>query len=351
MKETWLRLVATPGLGFRRLKPLLDHFGTPEAILEASDRALEEAGVSPKLKTALRNPDRKKVEQAQRWLEAGEDRFLLTLDDEDFPPLLREIPDPPLLLFGRGRKEALHPSQIAVVGCRSASREGMQIAFSFARALTKEGFVVTSGLALGIDGAAHRGALQEGMTVAVMGTGPDRIYPKEHETLAREIAEKGVLLTEYFPGTELHAGLFPRRNRILAGMALAVLVVEAGEKSGSLITARLALEYNREVMAIPGSIHKPQARGCHRLIQQGAKLVASLEDLLEELPEKGVSAWAEELPPFLHDLLEQIDFAPTPIDLIAARCGLPVQEVMPHLLQLELKGYIGASAGGYQRLQ
>ncbi len=189
------------------------------------------------------------------------------------------------------------------------------------------------------------------MTVAVMGTGPDRIYPPEHKRLAEEIAAGGVLLTEFFPGTEPHGGLFPRRNRIIAGMALAVLVVEAGLKSGALITARLALEYHREVMAIPGSIHKPQARGCHKLIQEGAKLVASLEDIVSELPPAALGGEREELPPFLHDLLEQIDFAPTPIDLIAARCGLPVQEVAPHLLQLELQGYISATAGGYQRLK
>ncbi len=353
MREAWLQLAATKGVGFRRLRPLLDRFKTAEALLQASDRQLRDAGASERLIEALRRPDRQRIEAARRWLQASSDHHLLTPEDPDYPPLLREIPDPPLLLFAVGRPEVLAREQIAIVGSRSATQEGIRTASAFARALA-ERFVVVSGLAYGIDAAAHRGALEGGETVAVMGTGPDRIYPAEHEALAREIRERGALLTELFPGTEPSGGLFPRRNRIIAGMALAILVVEAGERSGALITARLALEYNREVMAIPGSIHKPQARGCHRLIQEGAKLVTSLDDILEELPippSPQETASREELPPPLANLLAKIDFAPTPLDLIAARVGLSVQEIVPKLLELELRGYIGATPGGYQRLQ
>lgn len=368
-QEAWLWLAAAQGVGFRRLRPLLERFGSPKALLSASDRELKEAGASQKVIAALRKPDPAKLEAALRWLEAG-DHHLLTPSDPDFPPLLREIPDPPLLLFAAGRPEVVGREAIAIVGTRRASQEGLRIAFQFARELAGVGFLIVSGLAHGIDGAAHRGALAAGTTAAVMGTGPDRIYPREHEELAAAIRQQGVLLSESFPGTEPAAGLFPRRNRLIAGMARATLVVEAGEKSGALITARLALDYNREVMAVPGSIQKPQARGCHRLIQEGARLVTSPEELLEELRPilgagelfpslddesphaSGKERVDEHLPPPLASILEQINFVPTPIDLIAARTGLPVEELLPKLLELELEGYIsGQDRGGVRRLK
>jgi len=293
------------------------------------------------------------------WLEQ-QNNGVLTFNDTNYPLQLKEIADPPPILFVRGNPDLLSLPQIAIVGSRNPSALGKETAFSFARTLSLYGFVITSGLALGIDGASHRGALYaNGYTVAVAGTGLDRVYPARHKELATEIVNTGVMISEFPPGTTAKANHFPRRNRIISGLCQGLLVVEAAKQSGSLITARMALEQNREVFAIPGSIHNPLARGCNALIREGAKLVETTQDILEELNQ--YYQQDEKLLPLTtqstldleqQTLLNRVMFSPTSIDHLVENTGESVEAISSMLLILELQGYLEATAGGcYVRIK
>jgi DNA processing protein len=291
------------------------------------------------------------VEKTLQWAaQAG--HALLTLADTEYPKQLLEIPDPPALLYVAGNVKLVSSPALAVVGSRNATPQGVKNAQSFARAFSEAGFAIVSGLALGVDSAAHRGGLDgRGSTIAVLGTGIDIVYPRRNEQLAQEISSRGALVSEFPLGAPPNAANFPRRNRLISGLARGCLVVEAALDSGSLITARLAAEQGREVLAIPGSIHSPLSRGCHALIKQGAKLVESAQDVLEEL---GV-ARAPDTTPLQsgagHDLLEKMGFDPCDIDGLIARSGLTTEVVSAILLQLELEGKIASLPGGlYQRI-
>jgi DNA processing protein len=281
--EAWLGLVLARGLGPKRAAALEAAFGSPADWFDASDRQLADAGLDNKLIHALRHPDPDLLQRCLDWLN-HERHYLITRDDPLFPPLLRRIPDPPAALFAIGDPGCLVHPQLAIVGSRNATPGGIDHARSFAATLSRAGFVITSGLAAGVDGAAHQGCLDAGgRTIAVAGTGLDQVYPARHRKLAHAIADHGLLLSLFPPGTGPLAGNFPARNRIISGMSLGTLVIEAGVRSGSLITARLANEQGRDVFAVPGSVHNPQARGCHRLIREGAKLVETAEEVAEEL--------------------------------------------------------------------
>ncbi|WP_442923360.1 DNA-processing protein DprA [Methylomonas sp. LL1] len=354
----WLALVRVPGVGPLAIQRLLAHFPL-ECIFQASRSSLSGKGFSDKLIDALQNPPWDLVEQDLVWLEQPEN-FAITLEDEAYPEALREIASPPPVLFVKGNPELLRWPQIGMVGSRNPSTIGTRIAFEFARALAEAGFVITSGMALGIDAASHRGALDAGgFTIAVAGTGLDRVYPACHKQLATDIAGSGALISEFPPGTGAKAGHFPRRNRIISGLCQGLLVVEAALQSGSLITARLALEQNREVFAIPGSIHNPLARGCNALIRQGAKLVETVEDIFEELGQynqlyKPIATQIGQTALDLEqqNLLKLIPYSPITVDNLVQESGYSVETVSSMLLVLELQGYIAAAAGGsYYRIQ
>lgn len=298
------------------------------------------------------------AEHETAWL-AEPNHHLITLSDPRYPRLLREIPDPPAALYVVGDPDLLSATQLGIVGSRNPTPGGSETAHAFASYLTQSGLTITSGLAMGVDAAAHRGALGAGgKTIAVAGTGLDRVYPARHRELAHEIAAQGALISEFALGTPALAHNFPRRNRIISGLSLGVLVVEAALQSGSLITARLAAEQGREVFAIPGSIHNPLARGCHALIRQGAKLVETAADILEELgPMAQITAPARQtdgagnitsgLGVEAMTLLDCLGFDPTPVDSLIERSGLTPEAVSSMLLVLELQGHVVAAPGGH----
>lgn len=356
----WLRLLLTPGVGKETARKLLAAFGPPEAVFEQPLAALQTV-VGPKTALALQQPPDDLdacVEQAVRWLNEGANRHVLTLADPRFPADLLQMADPPVLLYVMGDLDVLaHPRRLAMVGSRNPTPQGETNAHQFARALGQAGVCVVSGLALGVDGAAHTGALEGGApTIAVVGTGLDRVYPRRHLALAHRIAAQGAIVSEYPLGTPPLQANFPQRNRLIAGLSQGTLVVEATLQSGSLITARMAAEQGREVFAIPGSIHAPQSRGCHALIRQGAKLVESAQDILEDLRIVEPSAPgtpAEEA--FEGDeadaLLRAMGFEPVSLDALQARTGLDTAHLQARLLELELDGAVGRLPGGlFQRL-
>ncbi len=357
----WLALVRAPGVGPATALSLLQRFGDPGPLFDAGPPAWTAAGVPQALQLGLQRPDWDGVEQDLRWLDA-DGRHLVPWTDPRYPALLREVAQAPVALFCHGDPGLLARRQLAVVGARAATRQGAETAGAFAAELTRCGLLVTSGLATGVDGAAHRGALAAGgATVAVCGTGLDRVFPARHRELAREIAARGVLVSEFPVGTPPLAENFPRRNRILSGLALGVLVVEAARESGSLITAKLAAEQGREVFAIPGSIHSPTSRGPHALIRLGAKLTESVHDILDELaaqlgerfgqPRDPAAASADTLDPGRQRVLEAVGFEPTPFDRLVERLEMPVDALSSALLTLELDGRIASAPGGaYQRL-
>jgi len=346
----WLRLLLTPGLGRVGARRLLSACGSPQAVVER--HRLDDV---PDLEKA--------VADHMAWLHASSRHLAVPLGDERYPGDLLQTEDPPLLLFGLGNADLLsHPLRVAVVGSRNPTAQGELNARQFSQALAEAGVCVVSGLALGVDAAAHEGALAAHRhTIAVVGTGLDRVYPSRHRDLAHRIAQDGLILSEYPLGTPPLPAHFPQRNRILSGLCQGTLVVEAALQSGSLITARLAAEQGREVFAIPGSIHSPQARGCHALIRQGAKLVESAQDILEELharPQDGTPRHIEEVAPSPTALsveelalLDALGHAPMGFDALQARTGLPTSLLQTRLLELELSGHIARQPGGMvQRL-
>ncbi|MCL2309731.1 MAG: DNA-processing protein DprA [Proteobacteria bacterium] len=366
--RAWVAL-ALWGLSAPVLARLLREFGTPEAVLATPPTRL--AAFVPKAAlNRLQSPDPERLATAQAWLaEAGHQ--LITWDDPDYPPSLLELNDAPPVFFFVGRRELLSRPALAVVGSRNATPQGLDNARAFAAALSQAGVTIISGLALGIDAAAHEGALTSvGSSLAVIGTGPDRVYPARNHALAHRLAEKGGILSEFLPGTPPLPANFPRRNRIISGLAQGVLVVEASSSSGSLITARLAGEQGREVFAVPGSIHSPFSKGCHKLIREGAKLVETAQDILDELPillqasppssiKKMLSGAAaqdsggaakntgESAPDEnTKGILTALGHDPVDLDTLVARTGHSAETLQIELVMLELQGRIAALPGG-----
>ena len=380
----WLRLVLTPGVGPESARRLLAAFGEPQAIFGQTETALCQV-VSAKQALALQHMPDSCAELTQDtfdWLQTahGPGRCVITLGDADYPAPLLDIPDPPLMLYALGQTAQLATLRaaqaLAMVGSRNPTPQGAENAHAFACSLAARGLTVVSGLALGVDGAAHEGALQGALqsglpagassplaTIAVVGTGLDRVYPRQHQDLAHRIVQHGLILSEYPLGTPPLAPNFPRRNRLISGLSQATLVVEAALQSGSLITAKQALEQGRDVMAIPGSIHSTQAKGCHVLIKQGAKLVESAQDVLDELhlPASAAQHALDLQTPSQSDaptsqdpereLLRALGHDPVGLDALQARCGWPTAKLQAQLLELELMGQVGRLPGGlFQRL-
>jgi DNA processing protein len=360
-RRAWLRLSLTEGVNPGAARALLGAFGLPTAVFEAGRAALARVAGEPVASAVLAPQPVDAIERASAWLESDASRSLITLADQDYPRQLLHLTDPPTLLYLQGRRDLLNRPALAIVGSRSASRQGEANAEAFAAHLAGCGLTIVSGLARGIDSAAHRGALgaemgAEAATIAVLGTGADIVYPTSNRALSGRIAQQGLLVSEYPLGTPAIPHNFPRRNRLIAAAALGVLVVEAALPSGSLITARLAAELGREVMAIPGSIHSPLARGCHRLIRDGARLVESARDVLQELQMENM-----QLPPtdssdrarrHEADLLQAVGFDPVDLDTLAQRTGLAPGLLSARLLELELTQDVERLAGNcYQRLR
>lgn len=363
--EAWLALNLVQGVGCERYRALLSAFGAPSAVLTATLSQLERV-VEPKIAAAIvAGADATALANALAWLDAPENH-LLTLADDDYPAHLLEIADPPVLLYLKGRRDLLAPMTcMAVVGSRNATPSGMQTAEAFSATLSAAGLTIVSGLASGIDSAAHMGGLKHdtGSTIAVVGTGLDRVYPARNKALAQQIAKAGLIISEYSLGTPPLPANFPRRNRIISGLSRGVLVVEAALASGSLITARMAAEQGRDVFAIPGSIHSPFSKGCHLLIKQGAKLVDDAADILQELnltPQASrkiienesdvASEVVDNSPSAL--ILTAMSYDVTAIDGLIAKLSLPPQTVIATLTELEIMGEIATLAGGrVQRLR
>jgi DNA processing protein len=369
--KAWLALSLIRGLGGESARRLLKEFGSPEAVFAASPgslRSVVKAEVAAEIGKGIADD---LLAPTLAWLEDGNNR-IVTLADSDYPQALLNIPDPPLLLYVKGRLDLLNRPALAVVGSRNATPQGIHNAEAFAQSLSDSGLCVISGMAHGIDAAAHRGALRCqgnncGSSIGVVGTGLDKVYPAANRDLAHALASQGALISEFPLGTPPLAANFPRRNRIISGMSAGCLVVEASLQSGSLITARLALEQGRDVFAIPGSIHAPQSKGCHALLKQGAKLVETAQDILEEL---GGLIVATARHPDMPDpdtqgpatqgtdaqgpnfaLLGHLGFDPADLDTLGKRSGLTIAELSAMLLTLELEGRISALPGGlYQRI-
>lgn len=356
----WLRLSLVPDVGNIAARKLLAAFGLPHNVFTQEDEALGALLSEKQLKALRAEPPGFEAQLARTlsWLEEDADhRDVLTLGDPDYPQDLLNIEDPPLLLYRQGARVPAPRKALAIVGSRNATAQGLENAERFARSFAEAGVTVVSGMALGIDGAAHAGALEGApagqlATIAVVGTGLDRVYPRQHLALAHRIAERGWIVSEYPLGTPPLGENFPRRNRVIAALSQGTLVVEAALQSGSLITARMAAEQGKEVFAIPGSIHSTQARGCHALLRQGSKLVESAQDVLEELrfaPRQERAAPPE--PPEGEDpLLAAMGHDPVGLDALIARTGIPAPQLQATLLELELAGDIARLPGGlFQR--
>jgi len=354
----WLALWRIYDIGPSRFLKLLDAFPDIHEVFKAPTQQLSALGLTAEIIAAIKKPDWAAVEQNLKWAEQPH-HHILTYNDDNYPPLLKQIAKPPIVLFVNGDASLLTSQQLAMVGSRNPTPNGTNNAQQFAQHLVEYGFTITSGLAMGIDAASHLGALsKDGKTIAVLGTGLEHIYPKSHQKLAQQIADQGALVSEYPLETRAKPENFPRRNRIICGLSLGVLVVEATLRSGSLITARFAAEQGREVFAIPGSIHNPLSRGCHYLIRQGAKLVESTQDILEEMN-------PELLKDLMHltktgdnkskinaeeqALLEKIGFEATTIDQLVERTKQPIQVITELLFGLELAGLVYQVPGGYSR--
>jgi DNA processing protein len=360
--QAYLQLSLVPRIGVKKISRLLAH-GPLENIVTYSSAQLMALGLQDNQLHFLKKEAQYQTEYAMEWLARGSDHHIIHYHSPHYPPLLKEIPSPPAVLFVQGRVAALHESQLAIVGSRNASPTGQKNAHQFAQELAHNGLIITSGLALGIDGYAHDGALKAGgETIAVLGSGLEQIYPSKHHGLAERVRANGALISEFVPNTKPRAEFFPRRNRIISGLSVGVLVVEAAEKSGSLITARYAVEQGRDVFVIPGAITAAN-RGSNQLIRQGASLVQNSEQVLEEITillnwsvsqplarqeEVFPQLIVEEELPFT-ELLANVGEEATPVDILASRTNIPVQEIMAQLLDLELLGHVVAVNGGYIR--
>lgn len=354
--QAWLRLSLLNGLGPQSLRKLLTALGSPQNILAASARDLG-AVVNTKLASAIRDGGAADdaLAAVEQWL-TDPLNHIVTFADAEYPRALLEIADPPPLLYVKGRLDLLNRTGFAIVGSRNATTQGINNAEAFATTLSAAGLTIVSGLALGVDAAAHRGGLAgPASTIAIVGTGLDVVYPARNRDLAHRIAAEGALVSEFALGTPAVASNFPRRNRLICGFSRGVLVVEAAVSSGSLITARLAAEQGREVFAIPGSIHSPLAKGCHALIKQGAKLVESAQDVLEELGQVDPQTAAQPANAEAaddHPLLVHIGFDPVDTDTLQQRCGLSASDINMALTDLELTGKIESLPGGrWQRIR
>ena len=392
--QFWIALWRVSGVGPKSFQKLLANIGDPASVLSSSISTLTHAGISEKLAHAiLENKNNQETATPDiEWLNAADDHHIITIQCDEYPELLKRISDPPPLLYVHGQLSLLKDPQIAIVGSRNPTQGGTNNAYEFAKYLGQTGFCITSGLALGVDGSAHNGALEVNTpTIAVIATGIDRVYPAKHREMAHKIADNGAIVTEYPIGTQPKSSNFPRRNRIISGLSYGTLVVEAAQQSGSLITARLAMEQNREVFAIPGSIHNPLARGCHQLIRQGAKLVETAQDILEEMSavidvselqddqqisasastahsttsEKDIKADSSDTKTLAttqtHELpvdddqqiiLNEMGFDPISIDQLVVRTGIDTASLSASLLMLELQNHIASNGGGtYTRLK
>ncbi len=354
----WLALYRVEGVGNKTFFKLLENHA-PEHIFALSEAELKQLDLKSSVIEAIKNTDWKAVDYDLEWL-SQENNHVLTIDNPHYPELLKEIYDPPALLFVRGNVDILTYPQIAIVGSRNPSQSGAKTAFDFAHVIAKEGFVITSGLAVGIDGASHRGALDaKGYTIAVAGTGLDRIYPASHKDLALDIVKTGAIISEFPPATNAKSANFPRRNRIISGLCRGLLVVEAAAQSGSLITARMAIEQNRDVFAIPGSIYNPLSKGCNALIREGAHLVESPQDIIDELSQyKQRINYLQTTPnQSILDLEQQkllnlVMFSPTSVDYLVENTQYSADMISSMLLLLELQGCVEAVAGGcYTRIK
>jgi DNA processing protein len=356
----WLAALHLSGVGTLTVQNWLQYFSTIETIFSVSIAELKEAGLTAQQITALREIDWAMVEKDWLWAQQP-NRHILTCTDALYPPLLRELPDAPLLLFVEGDLAAFAKPQVAMVGTRHPTYAGKEMAEQFAYSLAKLGLGVVSGLALGVDTESHKGALRaKGSTIAVLGSGLNEVYPYANKKLAEKISQQGGAVVSEFPLTmRPHKQNFPRRNRIISGLSTGVVVVEAAIRSGSLITARFAAEQGREVFAIPGSIYNPLARGCHQLIREGAKLVEKVEDIVEELgtlvtlfslqPTENTLYSPEKMDPKETEFLALIDYSATALDTIIMRSGLTASEVSSMLLSLELRNYVRIVPGGYAK--
>jgi len=372
----WIALWRVKGIGCSQYKSLLNAFQTPDDALNASHQQLKHAGLKEILIEKITAQTQASAEPDMQWLQASEHHHLLTIDDPRYPQRLKEIPASPPLLYVHGNADLLNDPQLAIVGSRNPTQGGQNTSYEFSKHLAATGICITSGLALGVDGLAHKGALDAGgITIAVIATGIDRVYPARHRALAHRIVANGAIVSELPIGVSPLPKNFPRRNRIISGMSLGTLVVEAALRSGSLISARYASEQGREVFAIPGSIHNPLARGCHQLIRQGAKLIETAEHILEELaPQleqtllKGTDSINndtieknniddDKVPSAPLDadqrlILETMGYDPISIDQLVIQTGLTTEVLSSILLLLELNGFIAASGrGSYTRIK
>jgi DNA processing protein len=350
--KAWLALSLIRGLGGAGARHLLREFASPDAVLTAPVSSLKSfvnTDVAGEIRKGIND---EVLAPALAWLEDSQN-CVVTLGDADYPQTLLNITDPPLLLYVKGRRDLLNTNSLAIVGSRHATPQGISNAEEFANTLSDAGLCIISGMAHGIDAAAHRGALRgRGSSIAVVGTGLDKVYPAANRDLAHALAKQGALISEFPLGTPPLAANFPRRNRLISGMCIGTLVVEASLQSGSLITARMAMEQGHDVFAIPGSIHSPQSRGCHKLIKQGAKLAETAQDILEELT--GLINFSRSEPEISQGrdttLLDIIGFDPVNIDTLCMRSGLTVSQLSAMLLTLELEGRVATLPGGlFQR--
>ena len=362
--SNWLLLSFIPGLGTVRYRALLKEFGSPDAILSASYQQLK-AGLPGKLAQQIAdNPETPEINDrlahTRNWLESSEAHHVIHFNSEDYPARLKEVSDAPPLLYVIGNPKLLSEPQLAMVGSRRPTPQGRRLAYDLALELGKSGLVITSGMALGVDAAAHQGVLSSyGSTVAVLGTGVDQIYPRNHRSLYSLIAQQGALVSEFPLGATANPGHFPKRNRIISGLSLGVLVVEAEQKSGSLISARLAAEQGREVFAVPGSVLNPLSKGCHQLLREGAVLVENHEDVLVELqsqlepmmnePEPEKEIVSENINSQHLNVLDCMGFDVASMDLLSQVSGLPCEELSVVLTELELEGLVQSVPGGFLR--
>jgi len=360
----WLALMLVPRLAAHRKIALAELFGIEQIFHHSQE--LSSLNLTRKQVAAIRSPDWQKIENIFASADQCHSK-IISFNDKHYPLLLKQIYDPPLILFVQGNSELLNRTQLAMVGSRNASINGRDNAFEFAKQLADLGWVITSGLALGIDGAAHKGVLAiNGKTIAVVATGLDQVYPARHRELAKSILDNdGAIVSEFLPNTPPKPGYFPKRNRLISGLSVGVLVVEATIKSGSLITARCAIEQNREIFAIPSTINNPQGKGCHWLIKQGAKLVEDIADIVNEIKQLPISGLnlstnkekevrlekSQKQNLFNDSLLASVGYEITPVDIVVSRSKLPIDVVLTRLTMLELKGLVATVPGGYLRVK